>query len=51
MTKLRQSYLDEPFFITEEVEAEIVATGYGVAPPPIACMGRLALDSKKPSKI
>lgn len=31
----------EPFFITQEIEAELMATGYGFEPPPIACTGRL----------
>lgn len=38
MTKLDQ---DEPFFITEEVAAEMVAVGYEFEPPPIACTLRL----------
>lgn len=31
----------EPFFITEEVEAEMIAAGYKFEPPPIACTLRL----------
>jgi hypothetical protein len=31
----------EPFFITEEAEAELVAVGYGFEPPPIDCTLRL----------
>lgn len=34
MTKPHQ---DEPFFITEEVAAEMTASGYEFEPPPIAC--------------
>jgi len=32
---------DEPFFITEEVAAEMTASGYEFEPPPIACTLRL----------
>ena len=32
---------NEPFFITEEAEAEMIAAGYEFEPPPIACTGRL----------
>lgn len=38
MTKPHQ---DEPFFITEEVEAEMIACGYEFEPPPIVCTLRL----------
>lgn len=38
MTKPHQ---DEPFFITEEVAAEMTASGYVFEPPPIACALRL----------
>ncbi len=31
----------EPFFITQEVESKLLATGYEFEPPPIACTGRL----------
>ncbi|MFC3863860.1 hypothetical protein [Alcaligenes aquatilis] len=31
----------EPFFITQEIEAELIATGYEFEPPPVACTGRL----------
>ena len=31
----------EPFFITEEAEAEMVAAGYEFEPPPIPCTIRL----------
>jgi hypothetical protein len=30
-----------PFFITEEVKAEMIAAGYVFEPPPIACTLRL----------
>ncbi|HFO0561840.1 hypothetical protein ACMSSJ_13415 [Kerstersia gyiorum] len=39
MTKLHQS--DEPFFITAEAEAEMIAGGYEFEPPPISCTIRL----------
>jgi hypothetical protein len=32
---------NEPFFITEEIGAALVAAGYEFDPPPIACAGRL----------
>jgi hypothetical protein len=32
---------EEPFFITEEVEAELIAAGHVFKPPPIVCTGRL----------
>ncbi|ASK33230.1 hypothetical protein CEK62_20105 (plasmid) [Alcanivorax sp. N3-2A] len=32
---------EEPFFITEEVEAELIAAGHVFEPPPIVCTGRL----------
>ncbi|EIU3493047.1 hypothetical protein AVM47_026655 [Pseudomonas aeruginosa] len=32
---------NEPFFITEEVAAEMIAAGYEFEPPPIACTVRL----------
>jgi len=38
MTKPDQ---DEPFLITEEVAAEMIAAGYEFEPPPIACTVRL----------
>lgn len=31
----------EPFFITQEIEAELIATGYEFEPPLIACTLRL----------
>lgn len=40
MTK-QQGKPSELFFITDEVEAEMVAAGYEFEPPPIACTGRL----------
>lgn len=33
---------EEPFFITEEVEAGLLAAGYMFEPPPIACTVRLS---------
>ena len=41
MTKQLQDTQEEPFFITEEIGAEMVAAGYEFEPPPIACTGRL----------
>ena len=41
MTKQFQDTQEEPFFITEEIGAEMVAAGYEFEPPPIACTGRL----------
>ncbi|MCO2978594.1 hypothetical protein FA258_14345 [Pseudomonas aeruginosa] len=32
---------NEPFFISEEVEAEMIETGYEFEPPPIVCTGCL----------
>lgn len=32
---------DEPFFITEEIEAEMIASGYEFEPPHIPCTIRL----------
>jgi hypothetical protein len=32
---------EEPFFITEEVEAELIAAGHVFELPPIVCTGRL----------
>ncbi|WP_425306749.1 hypothetical protein [Escherichia coli] len=32
---------DEPFFITEEIEAEMIAAGYEFEPPPIPCTVRM----------
>jgi len=31
----------EPFFITEEIAAEMIAAGYEFEPPPIPCTVRL----------
>ncbi|MDF5857057.1 hypothetical protein P4209_32655 [Pseudomonas aeruginosa] len=33
--------LDEPFFITEEIAAEMIAAGYEFEPPPIPCTVRM----------
>lgn len=41
MTVLHQADQTEPFFITEEVAAEMIASGYEFEPPPIACTVRL----------
>ena len=41
MMKPHQEDRDEPFFITEEVRAEMIAAGYVFEPPPIVCTGRL----------
>lgn len=41
MTKQFQDTQEEPFFITEEIGAEMVAAGYEFEPPPIVCTGRL----------
>ncbi len=38
---MTQSDQEEPFFITEEIEAEMIAAGYVFEPPPIVCTGRL----------
>ena len=38
---MTQSDQEEPFFITEEIEAERIAAGYVFEPPPIVCTGRL----------
>lgn len=32
---------DEPFFITEEIAAEMIAAGYEFEPPPIPCTVRM----------
>ncbi len=39
MTKPHQD--TEPFFITEEIAAEMIVAGYKFEPPPIACTMRL----------
>lgn len=39
--KPRQEDQDEPFFITEDVAAEMIASGYKFEPPPIASTVRL----------
>lgn len=38
---MKRDSTNEPFFITEEVAAEMVAAGYEFEPPPIACTVRL----------
>lgn len=38
---MTQSGQEEPFFITEEIAAEMIAAGHVFEPPPIACTGRL----------
>jgi len=38
---MKQSDQEEPFFITEEIEAEMIAAGHVFEPPPIVCTGRL----------
>lgn len=38
---MKQHDENEPFFITEEVEAEMIAAGYVFEPPPIVCTDRL----------
>ena len=34
---MTQSDQEEPFFITEEIAAEMIAAGYEFEPPPIPC--------------
>lgn len=41
MTGWQQDDQTEPFFITEDVAAEMIASGYPFEPPPIACTLRL----------
>lgn len=41
MTKPHQDDQAEPFFITQDVEAKLIATGYEFEPPSIVCTGRL----------
>ncbi len=38
---MKQHDENEPFFLTEEVESEMIAAGYEFEPPPIACTMRL----------
>lgn len=38
---MKRDNTSEPFFITEEVAAEMIAGGYEFEPPPIACTVRL----------
>jgi len=39
--RMKQQNATEPFFITEEIGAVMVAAGYEFEPPPIAYTGRL----------
>ncbi len=39
--RMKQQTATEPFFITEEIGAVMVAAGYVFEPPPIACTVRL----------
>jgi len=41
MEELQQNDRSEPFFITEEAEAGMIAAGYEFELPSIACTGRL----------
>lgn len=41
MMKSYQDDYAEPFFITEEADADMIAAGYKFEPPPIACTVRL----------
>ena len=41
MTQDQQNPPTEPFFITEEMAAEMIEAGYVFEPPPIACTIRL----------
>ncbi|MCS7607144.1 hypothetical protein N0388_07190 [Pseudomonas aeruginosa] len=41
MRGLKLESYAEPFFITQEIETELIATGYEFEPPPVACTGRL----------
>lgn len=38
---MKRDNTSEPFFITEEVAAEMIASGYEFEPPPIVCTERL----------
>lgn len=38
---MKRDNTSEPFFITEEVAAEMIAGGHEFEPPPIACTVRL----------
>lgn len=38
---MKRDNTSEPFFITEEVADELIASGYEFEPPPIACTVRL----------
>lgn len=41
MAKQLQNSQDEPFFLTEKAEVEMIAVGYEFEPPLIACRLRL----------
>ncbi len=41
MRGLKLESYAEPFFITQEIETALIATGYEFEPPPVACTGRL----------
>jgi len=41
MAKQLQNSQDEPFFLTEKAEVEMIAVGYEFEPPLIACTLRL----------
>lgn len=41
MTQPQRNSQTEPFFITEEVEATLIAAGSVFEPPPFSCAGRL----------
>lgn len=41
MRELKLNSYAEPFFITQEIETELIAPGYEFEPPPIACTGCL----------
>jgi len=38
---MKRDNTSEPFFITEEIAAEMIASGYEFEPPPIPCTVRL----------
>lgn len=38
---MKQHDENEPFFITEEAEVEMIAAGYEFEPPPVPCTVRL----------
>lgn len=41
MRGLKLDSYAEPFFITQEIEVELIATGYEFEPPPVPCTVRL----------